>query len=81
MNFKHFDEQGHAVMVTVSSKQETVRTATAAADIHLSAALLQAIEPDSVSKGDVLEVARLAGIMALSLCYPAAGFFTAKASE
>ncbi|QOX78083.1 cyclic pyranopterin monophosphate synthase MoaC [Trichlorobacter lovleyi] len=64
MNFNHFDEQGHAVMVDVSSKQETMRTATAAADVIMSAELLAAIAQKSVSKGDVLGVARLAGIMA-----------------
>jgi len=64
MNFNHFDEQGHAVMVDVSSKQETMRTATAAADVIMSAELLAAIARKSVSKGDVLGVARLAGIMA-----------------
>lgn len=64
MQFNHFDEQGHAVMVDVSSKQETMRTATAAADLIMSAALLDAISQRSISKGDVLGVARLAGIMA-----------------
>ena len=64
MEFNHFDEQGHAVMVDVSAKQETLRTATAAADVCLSAELLQAITQKHVAKGDVLGVARLAGIMA-----------------
>jgi cyclic pyranopterin monophosphate synthase len=64
MDFNHFDENGSAVMVDVSGKQKTVRTAIAAADIHMSEKLLTAIRNSAVSKGDVLGVARLAGIMA-----------------
>lgn len=64
MNFNHFDEQGHAIMVDVSAKQPTMRTAVAAADVQLSPQLLAAIRNGGVAKGDVLGVARLAGIMA-----------------
>jgi cyclic pyranopterin monophosphate synthase len=64
MDFNHFDERGHAVMVDVSAKQETMRTATAAAEVRMSAELLAAIRNSAVAKGDVLGVARLAGIMA-----------------
>jgi cyclic pyranopterin monophosphate synthase len=64
MDFNHFDENGSAVMVDVSGKQKTVRTAIAAADVHLSEELRTAIRNSTVSKGDVLGVARLAGIMA-----------------
>ena len=64
MNFNHFDESGHAIMVDVSGKQPTMRTAIAAADVHLSPGLLAAIKGGAVTKGDVLGVARLAGIMA-----------------
>lgn len=63
MNFNHFDESGHAVMVDVSAKQPTLRTAIAAAEVHLSAETLKAIIYGGVAKGDVLGVARLAGIM------------------
>ena len=64
MNFNHFDEQGHAVMVDVSAKQPTLRTAVAAAEVQMSPELLAAVRSGGVSKGDVLGVARLAGIQA-----------------
>lgn len=64
MNFNHFDESGHAIMVDVSVKQPTMRTAIAAAEVRLSPELLTAIKGGGVAKGDVLGVARLAGIMA-----------------
>lgn len=64
MNFNHFDESGHAIMVDVSAKQPTMRTAIAAAEVRLSPGLLKAIKGGAVTKGDVLGVARLAGIMA-----------------
>jgi cyclic pyranopterin phosphate synthase len=64
MNFNHFDESGHAIMVDVSAKQPTMRTAIAAAEVRLSKKLLTAIKGGGVAKGDVLGVARLAGIMA-----------------
>jgi len=51
-------------MVDVSAKQPTMRTAIAAADVQLSWELLQSIKAGGVVKGDVLGVARLAGIMA-----------------
>jgi cyclic pyranopterin monophosphate synthase len=64
MNFNHFDESGHAIMVDVSAKQPTMRTAIASAEVRLSPELLAAIKGGAVAKGDVLGVARLAGIMA-----------------
>lgn len=64
MNFNHFDENGHAVMVDVSAKQPTMRTAIATAEVRLSPVLLAAVKEGGVAKGDVLGVARLAGIMA-----------------
>jgi cyclic pyranopterin monophosphate synthase len=64
VNFNHFDESGHAIMVDVSAKQPTMRTAIAAAEVRLSPELLAAIRGGAVTKGDVLGVARLAGIMA-----------------
>jgi cyclic pyranopterin phosphate synthase len=64
MNFNHFDESGHAIMVDVSAKQPTMRTAIAAAEVRLSPELLAAIKTGGIAKGDVLGVARLAGIMA-----------------
>lgn len=64
MNFNHFDERGQAIMVDVSAKQPTLRTAIAAAEVRLTPELLAAITSGGVAKGDVLGVARLAGIMA-----------------
>jgi cyclic pyranopterin phosphate synthase len=64
MNFNHFDERGHAVMVDVSAKQSTLRTAVAEALVQMSPELLAAINSGGVAKGDVLGVARLAGIQA-----------------
>ena len=64
MNFNHFDERGHAIMVDVSAKQPTMRTAVAQALVKMSPELLAAINDGGVAKGDVLGVARLAGIMA-----------------
>lgn len=64
MSFNHFDGQGKAIMVDVSGKKKTLRTATAAATVHMSASLLQDILNQKTTKGDVLAVARLAGIAA-----------------
>ena len=64
MIFNHFDERGHAVMVDVSAKQPTLRTAIAEAIVRMSPDLLAAIQAGGVAKGDVLGVARLAGIQA-----------------
>jgi cyclic pyranopterin phosphate synthase len=64
VNFNHFDENGHAIMVDVSAKQPTMRTAVAAAEVRLSPGLLSAVKTGGIAKGDVLGVARLAGIMA-----------------
>ncbi|MDD2897212.1 MAG: cyclic pyranopterin monophosphate synthase MoaC [Desulfuromonadaceae bacterium] len=64
MTFNHFDGSGHAIMVDVSAKQQTMRTAIAAAEVRLSPEVLAAVTTGGVAKGDVLGVARLAGIMA-----------------
>ncbi len=64
MEFNHFNEQGHAIMVDVSAKQTTMRTAIASSALKMQPAVLAAVLDGSVSKGDVLGVARLAGIMA-----------------
>jgi len=65
MNFNHFDQSGNAVMVDVSHKQPNLRIATAGATVNISPELLTAISGGGVAKGDVLGVARLAGIMAV----------------
>ena len=60
----HFDAQGRSRMVDVGSKQITVRSARAAGRVRMQPATLAMIRDRNVAKGDVLEVARLAGIMA-----------------
>jgi cyclic pyranopterin phosphate synthase len=64
MSFNHFDDQGQAIMVDVSAKQQTLRTAVAQARVLLKPETLAAIKEGSMTKGDVLGVARLAGIAA-----------------
>ena len=64
MPFNHFDEQGRAVMVDISAKSATMRTATAAATVFLRVETLADILDGRMAKGDVLGVARLAGIAA-----------------
>ena len=73
----HFDAQGAATMVDVSAKAETVRSATARARVAMQPATLAVIRAGNAAKGDVLGVARLAGIMAakrtaelIPLCHP-----------
>ncbi len=60
----HLDDSGSAQMVDISAKKETVREAVAQGRITMSAQALNAIKAGSVKKGDVLAVARVAGIMA-----------------
>lgn len=62
--FTHFDEQGHARMVDVSAKQETVRVADAAGNIKMSSQAYELVKSGSIAKGDVLGIARVAGVMA-----------------
>ena len=73
----HFDDQGHAHMVDVGTKPVTDRIATAEGRIVMTAATLGLITQGRAKKGDVLGVARLAGIMAakktsdlIPLCHP-----------
>lgn len=65
MNFNHFDNQGKAIMVDVSAKQPTMRTAIAEARVQLSPELAVRVVDGGSAKGDVLGVARLAGIAAV----------------
>lgn len=62
--FTHFDSAGNAIMVDVSGKDATVRTAAAKGEIVMSRKTLAAVLNGEVDKGDVLGAARLAGIMA-----------------
>jgi len=73
----HFDEQGAGRMVDVSGKDVTRRMARASGLVRMDAATLQRIRSGTAAKGDVLQVARLAGIMAtkrtadlIPLCHP-----------
>jgi cyclic pyranopterin phosphate synthase len=73
----HFDDQGRAAMVDVSEKAQTSRTAVARGRVVMAPATLALIQAGQVGKGDVLGVARLAGIMAakrtsdlIPLCHP-----------
>ena len=75
--FTHFDATGNAVMVDVSAKPVTDRIATARARVVMEPATIAMIVAGSAKKGDVLGVARLAGIMAakrtadlIPLCHP-----------
>ncbi len=61
--FTHFDEQGNAIMVDVSGKTITSRTAVASGVIRVSQEVMDAIVNKTAAKGDVLGVARVAGIM------------------
>ncbi len=64
LKFTHLDERGHARMVDVGDKAITRRTATASAWVKTTAAVVLAIRRQAVAKGDVLAVARIAGIQA-----------------
>ncbi len=64
MPSNHFDEKGRAVMVDVSGKAPTLRTATASAWVRMSPETLRTVAEGRAAKGDVLAVARLAGISA-----------------
>lgn len=73
----HIDKDGNAVMVDVSAKAETARTATAAGRVLMQPATARLIESRGVKKGDVLSIAQLAGIMGakrtadlIPLCHP-----------
>ena len=62
MTFTHLDDAGHARMVDVTAKQPTVRSATATGSVRCAAHVVAALRAGDVPKGDVLAVARIAGI-------------------
>jgi cyclic pyranopterin monophosphate synthase len=75
--FSHFDARGNAAMVDVGAKPVTERTATARARVTMLPATAALIRSGGAKKGDVLGVARIAGIMAakrtaelIPLCHP-----------
>lgn len=63
MEFTHFDEAGNAFMVDVSEKNETSREAIACGSIIMSKECYDKVKAGHMSKGDVLNIARIAGIM------------------
>jgi len=64
MKLTHTDDQGRAKMVDVGDKAVTTRTATASGFVRMSTATIDAIREQRTPKGDPLEIARVAGIMA-----------------
>lgn len=64
MTFNHFDDGGRAIMVDISAKEKTLRTAVATARVTMRPDVLHAVLAGEARKGDVLGVARLAGIAA-----------------
>ena len=62
--FSHFDQHGNAVMVDVTEKKETTRTAIAQGKIKVNDEIFAKVKEGSIAKGDVLGTARVAGIMA-----------------
>lgn len=73
----HFDQGGKAIMVDVGAKNETERIAVAVSKIRMSKETLELVKAGDMGKGDVLGVARVAGIMAakqtsnlIPMCHP-----------
>ena len=76
-NFTHFNQDGEAIMVDVSQKDITMRIAIAEGSITVNQEVFRSIKEQTNKKGDVLAVARIAGIMAakktsdmIPLCHP-----------
>jgi cyclic pyranopterin phosphate synthase len=75
----HIDENGKAQMVDVGNKEDTKRSATASGKVFMSVETIEALKKQELQKGDVLGVARVAGIQAakktsdlIPLCHPLA---------
>ncbi|MBA2876954.1 cyclic pyranopterin monophosphate synthase MoaC [Thermaerobacillus caldiproteolyticus] len=76
-SFTHFNEQGHAKMVDITEKTDTVRTAVARTSVMMNKEIYEKISNRAIQKGDVLAVAQVAGIMAakktadlIPMCHP-----------
>ena len=76
-HFNHFNSDGNAVMVDVGDKEITTRIAVAEGSIKVNSEVFYAVKNNTAKKGDVLAVARIAGIMAakktsdiIPLCHP-----------
>ncbi len=77
--FTHLDSKGQVRMVDVTAKEPTLRTATARGIIVMTPAIIAKIQSGSIKKGNVLETARIAGVMAakktadlIPMCHPLA---------
>ncbi len=77
MKLSHFDSKGKAIMVDVSEKEKTLREAVACGSISMKLETFRFIMDKKISKGDVLGVARVAGIMGakrtpdlIPMCHP-----------
>ncbi|WOO89732.1 cyclic pyranopterin monophosphate synthase MoaC [Mollicutes bacterium LVI A0078] len=75
--FSHFDTNGNAYMVDITDKKMTDRTAVASGEIITNEQVINHIKNNNISKGDVLGVARISGIMAVKntaniipMCHP-----------
>jgi cyclic pyranopterin phosphate synthase len=76
-SFTHFNEQGHAKMVDITEKADTVRIAIAKTSVVVNKEIYEKISKRMVQKGDVLAVAQVAGVMAakktadiIPMCHP-----------
>lgn len=76
-DWTHFNSQGRARMVDVSNKQETIRTAIARSQVDVNESIYEAIQNQTIKKGDVLAVAQIAGVMGakntsdwIPMCHP-----------
>jgi cyclic pyranopterin phosphate synthase len=77
MAFTHFNENGRAYMVEVTDKSDTYRVAVARGEIVMKPSTIEAIQNSGIKKGDVLNVAQVAGIMGakktsdvIPMCHP-----------
>jgi cyclic pyranopterin phosphate synthase len=75
--FSHIDNEGQVRMVDVTAKKPTVRTAVAGGRVHMNPETFELIQHQKVKKGNVLETARIAGVMAakktselIPMCHP-----------
>ncbi|RSL29385.1 cyclic pyranopterin monophosphate synthase MoaC [Salibacterium salarium] len=78
-DFTHFNEQGHAKMVDISEKNDTVRTASARSSVSVAKEVYDQIQEGANKKGDVFAVSQVAGIMGakktadiIPMCHPLA---------
>jgi len=76
-NFSHFNDEGRAIMVDVSDKPSTLRTAVTSGTVFVNSETFKMIISNEIEKGDVLAVAQVAGIMAakrtseiIPMCHP-----------